>query len=342
MPDPKDLNPENYGKEEDAEGLDDYGDKEPEEGEDEDEQPEGKKPAKKAAKKAAKKPAEKDPEDEEDEEDPEDEEDEEEPEDEDDEEGEDKDDKKKSTTVPLSALKKQQRIARQNQDRARQAEERLRQLEGSASDKQKADMQKTAEKLEGLYESVEDLRAEGKTKEAAKVQREIDDIRDGMTRNQAAYLATKQAVQQHNLMAFNSLVKELEYVDSRFDEDSEDFDEELVESVSETAEAFEAKGMSAPDALRKAARIVLGEDPFRKGAKLARDAKSKPAEKDKKSEKRIKTDVQKNLDAMKKQPPEEKSKNKEKAIDLDVSKLSDEDWEKLPASKKAELRGDNG
>ena len=153
--------------------------------------------------------------------------------------------------------------------------------------------------------------------------------------------AAKEATKQANLQAYNSLVNVLEGVDPRFDEDSDEYDEELVERVSELTEAYEAKGLSAPDALRKATKLVLGVDPFRPAKSLARDEK-KEDKKEKEKPAARKTDVKKNLNAQKKQPAEEPGDHKEKTGKIDPMKLSDADWDKLPESKRRELRGDFG
>ena len=332
---PKDLNPDNYPNERDAENLEDDGsnpDQEEEEQEEE-EQPASRRTAKKAGKKADKK------EESEEEESEEEESEEEESEEEEDEEGEESADKK-PVSVPLSALKKAQRRAVQAQQQAEALQKRLDALEKDKTDSQKKEFEKLESQLDELYEKVEEARAEGKVKEAAKLQREIDRINGDMNRAQAAWMATKEAVRQQNLMAYNALVRSLEEVDPRFDQEHDDFDAELVERVDELTQAYEAKGIAPPDALRKALKVIVGKDPFRaaNAKTLEREAVKKNAAK---SAAR-KTDVGKNLSAQKKQPAEEPGDHKEKDGKLDPLKLSEADWDKLPESKKRELRGDFG
>ena len=308
---PKDLNPANYPSEKDAEDLIDDGSTPSEEEEQEEEEQPVKKdpPAKKPAKK---------------EEDSEEEED---------------SGERKPHMVPLSALKKEQRRAAEAVRKAKEAQERLEAFEREKSDRQKADFEKVDKELAKLYDDVEEARAEGRTKDAAKLQREIDRINGELTRAQAAWLASKEAVKQQNLLAYNSLVKVLEEADPRFDENADEYDGDLVDRVAELTEAFEAKGLAAPEALRKATKLILGEDPFRANRPLARDDKKAAAKPEKKGRK---TDVAKNLSAQKKQPAEEPADHKEKNSTIDPTKLTDDDWDKLPESKKRELRGDFG
>ncbi|MDI2601464.1 hypothetical protein, partial [Listeria monocytogenes] len=84
-------------------------------------------------------------------------------------------------------------------------------------------VQELETKLDKLYEDVEEARAKGETKEAARLQRELDKMKDGMTRAQAQAIATREAVRAADTRAFNSLVKELESLDPRFDPESDDY-----------------------------------------------------------------------------------------------------------------------
>lgn len=329
MPPATKPNPHDFPREEDAEHLEDRGDVlTEEEEEEEEEQPE--KPAKKAAKKVVKKKAKAE---EEEEEEP-DEEEEEEPDEEEEEDEEDEDaDKNKAGTVPLHVLKRSQQKRRQAEERLRALEDKLNQQSDDATDRQKAKFEKTVARMEELYEQVEEARAEGRTKDAAKLQRELDGIRSDMTRAEAAYHATKQALAQQNHVAYNALVSELEVIDPRFDENADEFDDDLVERTSELTEAYEAKGLSAPEALRKALRMILGEDPFRTGRRLQKEEPKKKAAP-------RKTDVAKNLETKKKTPPEDKQGSLEKKSSVNPLKLSDEDFDKLPEATKRRIRGD--
>ena len=315
-----------------ADDLEDRGDaglneEEEQEEQEEEEVEDDKKPEKKAPKKKTSS-------EEEDDEEADDEEDEEEDEDDEDE------GDKKPTMVALSVLKKAQAKRRAAEDRAKELEKKLQVQEDTRSDRQKQQFDKMNERLEELYEAVEEARRVGDSKEAAKLQRELDGIRNKMTSAQATMMATKQALAAQNLQAYNALVAELEVIDPRFDESAEEHDEDLVERVAELTEGYEVCGMGAPEALRKALRLILGVDPFKEGRRLARENK-KPEKEGKKVDVR-KTDVKKNLDTKKKQPPEERDTNKERVGKINPASLSEEDFDKLPKSKIRELRGDFG
>jgi hypothetical protein len=325
-----DAHPE-FVSEEDAEQLTDDGsgglETEEEEAEDDPEKVE--KPDKKApAKKAATKKTATDPDAEKEEE----EDDEEEEEDED-------EDRERSEVAKLQRKLARTATARQRlEDQVRNLQQQARELEERQSDAGKQRLEKITQELDDLYQKVEDLRAEGKTGEAAKAQRRIDDIREGMSRAQTAAYATQQALAQTELRAYNALVKELGTIDPRFDPEGDEFDDSLNEEIGELVEAYEAKGMDMTTALRKAVKAVLREDPFGKAADQRR---SLTREASKKAEPK-KTDIKKNLATEKRQPPDEPGQSREKAQTLDIEGMSEAEFDALPESKKREIRGDNG
>ena len=320
--DPK--NPSNFPSEDDIIDENDRGDTVDENEEEEVEKPDDEKaPAKKAP---AKKKEEDEPDEEEEEEDEPDEEEEEDEPDED----------TSGKTVALHVLKKAQAKRRAAEQRVAELERQLQQRASETSDRQKQEMAKVEARVEELYEQIEDARAEGRTKDAAKLQRELDGINQDLTRKQAAWLATKQALESQHLATYNALVGELETIDPRFDENSDEFDEDLVDRVSELTEGYESKNVPLPDALRKALRLIIGVDPFREGRKLRAEDKKPPAKKAVAK----KPDLKKNLDAKKRQPPEDRGSEVERNTEVDPLKLSDEEFEKLPDATKRRLRGD--
>lgn len=252
-------------------------------------------------------------------------------EDEEEEEEEEEEEDRKSS-VPLHVLRKSQAKRREAERRVQELEERLKALEGDKSDRQKQKFDKLNARMDELYEQIEDARAEGRTKDAAKLQRELDGIRSEMTKAEAAWYATKQAVAQQALAAYNALVAELETIDPRFDQDSDEFDEDLTDRVADLTEAYEARGMNAPEALKKALRTITGVDPFRERPRLAREEKKKVPPR--------KTDIARNLAAAKKQPPADKAATKERAGEINPLKLSEKEWDELPESTRKKLRGD--
>jgi hypothetical protein len=300
----------------------------------EDPAPAKKSAAKKApAKKSVAKEEEEDPEEEE-EEDPEEEEEE------DPEEEEEEDPKKPTQSEEEKRLgRKLSRTSRAREALEKQVQQlrsELEQQQQTRTDASRAKMDKLVEELDNLYEKVEEFRAEGKASDAAKAQKRIDEIRDGMTRSQAALMATRDAVQLAETRAYNTMVSELEVLDARFDPDSDDFDQELLDSVGELTEGYEAKGLPLTDALRKACKLLLREDVFAKGRSLKRE---KPKEKLPPR----KTDVDKNLKAAKKQPPDNPGTRKERAdAEIDMATISEKDYDALPESVRRRHEGYDG
>ena len=223
----------------------------------------------------------------------------------------------------------------------REARAKLQAHESKMSDKARETAEKLNEKLDDLYEKVEDHRARGEVKEAARVQREIDKINSEATRQQAAHLALTESIRQTETRAFNTMVAQLEAYDPRFDKDHEDFDEEITRDVGELTEAYEAKGLTATEALRKACKTVLREDVFAPKRGIAREEKPKDkgAPAAKKPEARS-TDVKRNIDTAKKTPPDAPDVRKEKASELpDMETISEADFDALPESTLRRLLG---
>ena len=205
----------------------------------------------------------------------------------------------------------------------------------AVSDAGKKRLEQLNEELDGLYTKAEEHRAKGETAEAAKAQRRIDQIRDGMTRAQSAAYATKEALDATDLRAYNMMVQELEALDPRLDEEHEDYDEDLVEEIGELTDAYQAKGLTLSEALRKAAKMALKEDHFSKAKSLKRDPKKPDAKLPPK-----KTDIVKNLKDAKKQPPEDPGALRDKSSQLpDVANMTDEEFAKLPQATQDRLLG---
>lgn len=213
----------------------------------------------------------------------------------------------------------------------REARAQLAAHESKMSDKSREQAEKLSKELDDLYEKVEEHRARGETREAAQVQRKIDKINGDVTRQQAAHLALTESIRQTETRAFNTMVSQLETIDPRFDKDHDDYDDELTRDVGEMTEAYEAKGMSPTDALRKACKTVLREDVFAPKRALTREQK---AAKSKESDKAArKTNVEKNLDAAKRTPPDSPDSRREKSTELpDMETISEKDFDALPES----------
>jgi hypothetical protein len=187
---------------------------------------------------------------------------------------------------------------------------------------------KFTNKVNELYEDVEKARAEGDATKAAKLQRELDELRDNANRSRAEWFATQTALKAQQEAAYNAVVDQVELLAPELNPNSDEFDEDMLAEIDSLTKAFEAQGQDSVRALKRALKATLGKDIFAKQADL-RDKKVEPK----------KTDIAKNVAAIKKEPPDVKVAP-EKEQKLDASKLTDEEYAKLPASTRARLRGD--
>lgn len=189
-------------------------------------------------------------------------------------------------------------------------------------------------KLNELYERVEDLRLEGETKEAAKVQREIDAMNNQRLLEQSRQLAKEATSGAELAKQYNSYLDSVEATFPELTKGSDVFDAEKVADVNVTAEAYEKAGMNPLAAIQKAVKLVMGETVEARRERLAAPAApAAPAAKPR--------DLNKAVDAANRQPPNmsERGVNKDDTK-INISQLSDEEFDKLPLSKQRELRGD--
>jgi hypothetical protein len=260
-------------------------------------------------------------------------------EDEDDEGEDDEDDEDadKKQNLPIRLNK-----ARQQRDAARTEAAQLRaRVEALEKASKKDEIEDPADainaKLDGLYEQVEEARADGDAKAAAKLQREIDGLNRQLTTLEAEKVATRTSTVMTENERYNALLDTLEADIDVLNPNHDDFDPQAVKSLEWYTAAHEKMGMSADKALRQAARVVFGYGGAKPDVKKAADKKDDKKAPDKKP------DAKKAADTNKRQPPDlsDRGVNKDDQ-EIDPDKLDDAEWDKLPESKKAQLRGDNG
>lgn len=258
--------------------------------------------------------------------------------------------KKENFPVRLNKAKRQRDKYR---DELAEAQRRLAALEAEVrvrsetKPEPKADPIKVLnEELDTLYTQVEEARAEGKSTEAAKLQRQIDQKNGEILKIESAKIAARTSSQAQLDAQYDAMVDVLEATYGVLNRESEDFDPATVRDLEELSSAFEARGMTGPAALRKAAKMIFREDPFVPGGlKKAPEAKEPEKPEPKKPEKKPepkKPDVKARLETDKKQPPDvaDRGVNRGDDVRINAGEISDEDFEKLPLSKKKELRGD--
>lgn len=313
--------------------------------EDDAEDSESKKLAKKAsakppAKKAA--PAKKEQPDEDDDEsdDEDDESDDEDEADDESEEGDEEDEAEggnKSKGVPYKRFQQVNQARRAAEEKLAAVEAKLaRQATDDLSNKEKNQARELNERIDKLYVDVEKARATGEYAEAAKLQRELDNLRNNISVAQSRYLARQESIRAAQESAYDAAVTQLETVEPRFDPDSDEFDERLVSKLDKLCQRLEKSGTPGHDALREAAELVLGYNPFK-----ARPEKKAAKEKGDDAQKKRKEDgIRRNASTSKKQPPEGGDNFDEKRTKIVVRDLSDDEYDALPESKKRQLRGD--
>ena len=288
-----------------------------EEDDEEDAPPAKKAPVKKApAKKAAK----------------EEEEDDEEEDDEEEDDEEEDDAPAKKNTVPYDRFKKVNDRRRAAETRTRELESALSKIQSNQSETQKAALDKAQERLDNLYEDVEKARLAGDTREAARLQKELDAERDKLTTKQAAQLSLQQALRVQDTEAYNARVEELAAVDSRFDDESDDFDEDLVAEVNNLVASFERDGQRLTMALRRAVKYATGQD-ILGPKKLEREPPKTPLKRT--------TDTRKNAEAARRTPDDIVDTSSQRARPVkdiralirsgDIDSLSEAELDKMAA-----------
>lgn len=204
--------------------------------------------------------------------------------------------------------------------------------------------------LDGLYEKVEEARAEGRTADAAKMQRQIDQTNRQISEISSTRVATQRALETAHATAYDATVEEIEAKFPELNPDNEKlFDPELAQEVLDLAAGFQhAKKLSPKAALLRALTYVFKEEYLETGTvalyaktKKGAAAETTPEGKDAGTKRKAEA-VQRNLKASGRQPPvlSDAGKSDSKADQMSAKDYSDEDWEKLPESTKARLRGD--
>lgn len=315
----------------------------------------------KAGKKPAEKKEEKPAEDEEDHGDETEEEEEEESEEESEEEDEaedeedaEGDDKGKAKGKGKDNLGLRFNKMREQRDRERilreAAEAELERLRKPADDGKKKEPEpdpiaKINEELDGLYEQVEEARADGETKTAAQLQRKIDGLNRQIANIEAEKTSKKTTAIDAETRRFDVLLGVMESRVSVLNTESEDFDQQAVKDLEDLVVGYEHAGLSPSAALVKAVKLLHKVDLTQKAAAPAKKAEEKGDEgagKKKDPPAKKGTDVKKVADASKKQPPDSSRHGSDQdSQKVDITKLSDAEFAALPESVKAKHRGDD-
>lgn len=170
----------------------------------------------------------------------------------------------------------------------------------------------------GLAKSIrQEIRAAERNEYMAEVNQYKEQI------NSVADTAKAKTLEELNFeRVANTLVSDY----AELNQQSDKFNEGMLNEIVELKDAYISSGMSSDAALEKAGNIIM------RGAHKVSDA---PPQQKKT------TDVEKNIETAKRQPPmQEAGESNGTTGEFDISKLSDKDWDALPESKLKELRGD--
>lgn len=226
----------------------------------------------------------------------------------------------------------------------RRAAELERQLRaGEAQQVKTQEIEAIETKITELEAKHAELLLDGNSKEAAAVMKEIRHAERQIARAEAETLADRRISQTLEAKTFDAVIARIEADHPEFNPESENYDADLVELVlTKQQSLMRAQGLSPSAAMEKAAKDVA--ERFLKQPEPAK-ADTKGLAAAKVAEDRKAAQLAKNLDTAKKQP----ASMKESGIDsdkagqtsaLDVMNMTQEDFNALPESTKAKLRGD--
>lgn len=238
----------------------------------------------------------------------------------------------KGKMVPLSRF---QEVVNQRNDLANKLNE-AQQQHSTAQTQARDEIKEILDSRDKMYEEVEALRADGDTKGAAKMQRQIDDANQRVADIKASMVARQAAFVANENTAYDRMLEQLESAYPVMDPNSPEFDRTTVEEMEFQVQAYEKMGVPPTQALRRAAVLLFREDPFASRAAKA-PAASKPAAVAPK-----KTNVAKNVDAANRTPAEVAHKTDigDGKGGKSIYDMSDEELAALPASVIARMRGD--
>lgn len=222
--------------------------------------------------------------------------------------------------------------------RAAELERRLNQT--AAKEVESQNIAKLESEIEALEAKHADLLLDGNTAEAAKVMKQIRMSERQIATAEAEARAEARTTQALEADRLEAAIARIEADHPQFNPDSEVFDEDLVALVVSKQRAFIAQGMTPSKAMEKAAGDVASR--FLKEPEKKVEEKGLSAAK---QDDRKQKAVEQALDAQKRQPASvrdagmDSDKMGEKQMP-DVSKMSMEEFDALPESTKARLRGD--
>lgn len=268
-----------------------------------------------------------------------------------------KEDKKDEPRIPKSrfdeGIAKARREAETATKRADELEAQLKANQGIV------DVEKLESRIDDAEEELEKARADGNAEKAAALRREIRSINRQISDSAAAAHAARATAVAVEQIRYGALVSQMEVEHPELNPDLEDqYDQAVVDELTEFKSAFEAAGHSSSESLKKALKAVYrgGPAPKKEAAKddageeetaEELEAKAKKAtDAAKLASERKEAAIAKALADKKKQPSDTKKagldsdKAGQKGLDKPVSKMSEKEFDALPEDERKRLRGD--
>jgi hypothetical protein len=250
---------------------------------------------------------------------------------------------KKAKMVPHARMKeaveKERKAREKTEAELKEAREKL------DSANRGVDLKKLATEIEELDEALDKAIADGNAVEKKRLRGEIREKQMTLARAEAAALSAQATAMAVERVRYDALVERLEKEHPAMNPEHEDYDEEIVKEIVELKEAYEAKGESSSDALKKAAKYVLRTAPVEKKDEVEEESEEDTEAKKKAEEERRAAAVKKAQEAKGRQPAsvDKGGKSSDKSgggMKGNVDKLSDEEFDKLDPKEIARLRGD--
>lgn len=211
----------------------------------------------------------------------------------------------------------------------REANDLLRQQTSNSGNAKKAEQFESM--VSQLYIDVEKARAAGEVEESAKLQRQLDHIKEEAGQRQSQAIASIEARNQLEQRLYDTTVSQLEMVAPQVNPDADEYDAELVGDLDAATRGYEAQGLSPSEALKRAAKRLIAKDVFDPNKSIRREKQPEPK----------KTDVKKNSEAIKKMPPTSvKEERPEKTQDLKASQMTRAEFNALPEATQRRMMGD--
>ena len=231
-----------------------------------------------------------------------------------------------------------ERLARENAER--QVAELQEALRKQALSKTEADL---LDQITALRTQKAQATLDGDAEKIVTLEAQIDALRDQISIQKSTDMTTRAKNEAREEIRLDTAIASLEATYPAFNPESEEFDQDLVDLVISAQQRLISVDRMPPSAaLLEAARKVL--------RKIAAPASADPEPKKglgaaKVADGRRKSQIDKNLDTLKKQPADGRDVGLDSDAlgikgNVDVSKLTYDEFEALPASMKAKLRGD--